>query len=208
MKAVPSRLLLAVLAAPAAMPALAAPEYFAIDPVHTRVLFFVEHARYARSVGMFKPVEGGLWFDEEDWSQGRIELCLPATGLDMGDRDWNRALLRTDFFDASRHPRLCFRSTRVEQLADERGRLHGELTIRGETRPVVFDFTLNDLRRYSLTFKRRLGISARAELSRSAFGMVRDKTLIGDAVEVLIELEAQVDDPPEDESQPTRKRRP
>lgn len=205
MKALLIRLIVAAAAVLAATPALAAPEYFAIDPVHTRVLFFVEHARYARSVGLFKPVEGGLWFDADDWSNGRIELCLPATSLDMGDRDWNRALLREDFFDASRHRRLCLRSTRVERLDDKRGRLHGELTIRGETQPAVFDFTLNDLRRYSLSFKRRLGISARAELSRSAFGMTRDKTLIGDAVEVLIELEAQVDDPPE-EGESDRKR--
>lgn len=173
-------------------------EWFAIDPVHTRVLFFVGHARFARSVGQFRPIEGGLWFDEDDWSNGRADICLPLTSLDMGDRDWENALRRTDFFDAGRHPDVCFRSTRVERLDENRGRLHGELSLRGSTRPVTFDFTVNDLRRFSLTLKRRLGISATAEVSRSEFGITRDKTLIGDKVEVVIELEAQLADPPAD----------
>ena len=57
--------------------------------------------------------------------------------------------------------------------------------------------TVNDLRRFSLTMKRRLGVSARAQVSRYDFGMDRDRTLIGDRVEVIIELEAQVADPPD-----------
>ena len=176
--------------------ARAEPEWFAIDPVHTRVLFFVDHARFARSIGLFRPVEGGLWFDDEDWSKGRVELCISLDHLDMGDRKWEDALRRSDFFDASRHPDLCFASNRVERLDQEKGRLHGEITIRGTKRPAVFDFTVNDLRRFSLTMKRRLGVSATATLSRSEFGMTRDKTLIGDTIEVIIELEAQIADPP------------
>lgn len=188
-------LLLVALAA--AGPVRAAPEWFAIDPVHTRVLFFVEHARFARSIGWFRSVEGGLWFDPDDWSGSRIELCLPVASLDMGDRDWERTLFRPDFLDAGRHPQACLRSTRVERLDDARGRLHGELSLRGVAVPVVFDFTVNDLRRFSLTLKRRLGISARALLSRAAFGIERDRTLIGDEVELLVELEAQVAPAPE-----------
>lgn len=181
----------------------AAPEWFQIDPVHTRVLFFVDHARFARSIGQFRPVEGGLWFDADDWRNSRIELCLPVTGLDMGDEAWTRAMQRPAFFDLRTHPQACLRSDRVEALDDRNGRLHGELVVRGISQPVVFEFTVNDLRRFSLTMKRRLGISARAELSRAAFGMDRDTTLIGDRVEVMIELEAQVADPPAGTQQET-----
>lgn len=185
-----------------ATPARAEPEWFAIDPVHTRVLFFIDHARFARSIGMFRPVEGGLWFDADDWSKGHIDLCLSLNHLDMGDRKWEEALRRRDFFDADHHPDLCFTTRRVERLDDRTGRLHGEITIRGAKRPATFDFTVNDLRRFSLTMKRRLGISATATFSRADFGMTRDKTLIGDAVEVVIELEAQLADPPADDARP------
>ncbi len=184
-------------------------EWFQIDPVHTRVLFFVDHARFSRSIGLFRPVEGGLWFDADDWSNGKIELCLPLNHLDMGDRKWEDALRRRDFFDADRHPDLCFTSSRVERIDDTHGRLHGDLTVRGTRRPATFEFVVNDLRRFSLTLKRRIGISATATFSRSDFGMTRDKTLIGDAVEVIIELEAQLADPPADgarEAQPPTRR--
>ncbi|MFB9066919.1 YceI family protein [Pseudofulvimonas gallinarii] len=175
----------------------AAPEWFAIDPLHTRVLFFVEHARFSRSLGQFRPVQGGLWFDADDWRNSRIEICLPVSGLDMGDADWTRALQRPAFFDQRAHPEVCLVSTRVEVLDGQHGRLHGDLTIRGISRPVVFEFTVNDLRRFSLTMKRRLGVSARGQVSRHDFGMDRYRTLIGDRVEVIIELEAQVADPPD-----------
>lgn len=174
-----------------ATPLAAQPVWYRIDPVHTRVLFFVEHARFSRSIGMFRPVEGGLWFDEADWSRSRVELCLPLASLDMGDRAWENTLRRRDFFDAVRHPEVCLRSRRIERLDGRRGRLHGELEVRGVAREAVVDFTVNDVRRFSLTLKRRLGVSATATVSRSAFGMTRDPTLIGDAVEIVIELEAE-----------------
>lgn len=182
---------LGLLAAPSVAPLAAAPEWYRIDPVHTRVLFFVGHARFSRSIGLFRPVEGGLWFDEADWTRSRVELCLPLSSLDMGDRAWEDALRRPAFFDAARHPALCLRSRRIERLDERRGRLHGELEVRGIAREVVFDFTVNDVRRFSLTLKRRLGVSATATVSRSAFGMTRDPTLIGDAVEIVVELEAE-----------------
>ncbi len=179
-----------------ATPVLAQPQWYQIDPVHTRVLFFVEHARFSRSIGMFRPVDGGLWFDRDDWRNSRVELCLPLSALDMGDRRWQQALLRPDWFDAGRHPDLCFRSTTVELGEAPHGRLHGIISVRGVERPWVLDFTVNDERRFSLTLKRRLGISATGVLSRADFGMSRDTTLVGDRVEVVIELEAQVADPP------------
>lgn len=176
--------------------ARAAPEWFQIDPVHTRVLFFVEHARFSRSIGLFKGVEGGFWFDEDDWSAGRVDLCLPLETLDMGDRAWTQRLMRPDFLDATRAPQACFRSTRVERLDEKRGTAHGEFRVRDVAQPGRIEFTVNDLRRYSLTLKRRIGISATATLSRGAFGITRDSTLIGDTVEIMIELEAQRADPP------------
>ncbi len=192
-----------LLAAMFAAPLAAQPAWYRIDPVHTRILFFVEHARFSRSIGLFRPVEGGLWFDEADWTRSRVEVCLPLASLDMGDRAWENTLRRRDFFDAGRHPDICLRSRRIERLDADRGRLHGELEVRGVARDVVFDFTVNDVRRFSLTLKRRLGVSATATVSRSAFGMTRDPTLIGDAVEIVIELEAELapapagDDPEE-----------
>lgn len=183
-------------------PAQAEAAWFQIDPVHTRVLFFIDHARFSRSIGLFRPVNGGLWFDADDWSNGGIDLCIPLAHLDMGDRAWEDALRRRDFFDAGKHPDACFHSRRVERIDDSRGRLHGEFTIRGTRKTAVIEFTLNDLRRFSLTMKRRLGISASVELSRSELGMTRDPTLIGDAVQVLIELEAQLADPPAGATRP------
>src|ERR1700716_2824812 len=47
------------------------------------------------------------------------------------------SVLGPDFFDTERHPEITFRSTEVRLADDGRAELHGELTIRGVTRPVT-----------------------------------------------------------------------
>lgn len=67
----------------------------------------------------------------------------------------------------------------------------GDLTLRGVTRPLCMDVTLNALKRHPMPpFRRTAGFSATATLSRADFGMSAWKTVIGDRVELRIEAEA------------------
>jgi polyisoprenoid-binding protein YceI len=174
-------------------PARAEPDTYAIDPVHTRVLVAVDHAGFSSALGTLSGAQGTLWFDPDadDWRGARVEVDLPLERLDFGDEAWNRATLARGLLDAEAHPVARFVSTRVEPLDAQRARIFGQLRLRGVEREVAMEVRLNAARRHPLPpFRRTVGFSATATLSRADFGIDAWKSMIGDAVELRIEAEA------------------
>ena len=72
------------------------------------------------------------------------------------------------------------------------GKVTGDLTIRGVTRPVTLDVKLNKTGVYPYIDNYVAGISARATIKRSDFGMTYavENGWVGDEVDIIIELEA------------------
>lgn len=170
----------------------AAPARYALDPVHTRVVFAVSHAGFSQALGTLSGSHGVLEFDPQDWSGARLEVTVPVQRLELGDADWNRAALARNLLDAQRWPEARFVSTRVEPQGPDRFIVHGRLTLRGVTREVPLAVTFNADRRHPLPpFRRTAGFSASASLSRAEFGIDAWPTVIGDRVDLRIEAEAE-----------------
>lgn len=164
---------------------------YALDPVHTRIQFAVDHAGFSRALGAISGSTGTLRFDPDDWTTAALQVEVPLARLDLGDDRWNRATLARSLLDAETHPLATFVSTRVEPLAADRARVHGTLSLRGVSREVVLEVRLNQLKRHPLPpFRRTVGFSATTTLSRADFGMTAWKSVIGDRVELRIEVEA------------------
>lgn len=164
---------------------------YALDPVHTRVVFAVEHAGFSKAMGAISGSAGTLRFDHEDWRSAQLEVTVPLTRLDLGDAKWNAAALGSGLLDGKRHPQARFVSTRVEPIDADHARVCGDLSLRGITRPVCMDVRFNALKRHPLPpFRRTAGFSATTTLSRSAFGIGAWPTVIGDRVDLMIEAEA------------------
>lgn len=187
------RLWLALLPILAVAPAQAETETFALDPVHTRVAFLVDHAGLSRAIGTFAGAHGRLRFDPGDWSSAELEVVVPLASLDLGDAGWRDKVLEPAFLDAEGQPEARFVSTRVEAAGKDQARVTGQLSLRGLSREVVLDVRLNALKRHPLTFRRTAGFSATARLSRRDFGITAWPNVIGDEVELQIEAEATVD---------------
>ena len=71
--------------------ATAAPVRYALDPVHTRVLFAVEHAGFSKALGTVSGSSGTLVFDPDDWAAATLEVTVPLRRADLGDAKWNEA---------------------------------------------------------------------------------------------------------------------
>lgn len=178
---------------PALLPgvALAADAVYRLDPVHTRVLFAIEHAGFSRALGTVSGSEGELHFDPQHWAAARLDVRVPLSRLDLGDQAWNDAALARGLLDGRRYPEAHFVSTHVQPIDAQHARVTGQLTLRGVTREVVMDVVLNALKRHPMPpFRRTAGFSATTTLSRSAFGIRAWPSMIGDAVELRIEAEA------------------
>ena len=189
MPAIAVRAALLCLLACTGLPARAGREHYALDPVHTRVLFAVSHAGFSQALGTVSGTRGTLDFDPDDLRSARVEATVPLSRLELGDAKWNAAA--TKLLDARAHPMATFVSTRVVPVDANHARVFGTLTLHGIAQEVVLEVTFNQLRRHPLPpFRRTAGFSATTTLSRKAFGITEWPSVIGDAVGLRFEVEA------------------
>jgi polyisoprenoid-binding protein YceI len=168
---------------------------YQLDPVHSRVVFSIDHIGLSKAIGSFAKPEGQLRFDPTDWTRAELQVDLGLASLDLGDEDWNQRMLKRDFFHAEKHPQARFVSTRIEPLDGENFLIHGQLTLRGESTGASMTVRFNGERRHPMTRRHTAGFSASMQLSRAALGMKAYPNVIGDAVEVTIEIEAKRERP-------------
>ena len=171
--------------------ALAAPDGYSFDPVHTRVLFAVSHAGFSQAMGTVSGSSGRLWFDPDDWHVAKLAVRVPLSRLDMGDPKWSKAVGARNLLDVGKFPDATFVSTRIEPKDAQHGRVCGTMTIRDVSHDACMDVTFNQLKHHPLPpFRRTAGFSAVATLSRKDFGITAWPGVIGDAVTLRIEAEA------------------
>jgi polyisoprenoid-binding protein YceI len=182
---------IALLALALPFAAAAEPAHYALDPVHTRVLFAVSHAGFSQALGTVSGSHGELWFDPDDWTSAKLTVEVPLDRLDMGDAKWTRAVQATNLLDTAEHPVARFASKRIEPVDATHARVCGDMEIRGVAHDACLDVAFNQLKRHPMPpFRRTAGFSATATLKRSDFGIDAWESVIGDEVQLRIEAEA------------------
>ncbi|SFS07370.1 Polyisoprenoid-binding protein YceI [Dyella sp. OK004] len=172
----------------------AASSTYRYDTTHSQILFSIDHNGYSRPFGRLHIARGWLRFDPDDWSRSATELDIDLDSLDMGDKEWNAAVLKPSFLDSGKARYAHFVSTSVERKDDTHGVLHGQLSLRGITRPVELPFTVNRVAKTIYGLHTVAGFSATAMLDRTDFGITANPGAIGRSVMVWLELEAILDD--------------
>jgi polyisoprenoid-binding protein YceI len=114
-----------------------------IDQSHSLVEFAVKHMMFSTVKGRFGAFEGEIITHPEDPTEGEVNVVIDAGSIDTRDEKRDEHLRSNDFFGTGDHPQLVFRSTRVEHIPGPTFRVHGDLTMKGITRPVVLDATFN-----------------------------------------------------------------
>ncbi|HVT32406.1 MAG TPA: YceI family protein [Rhodanobacteraceae bacterium] len=171
----------------AATPAFA--DVYRFDPVHSQVWFTADHQHFSHPQGRLRIKDGWFEFDEKNWAASRVVVEIDTASADMGDPKWSGMVRGGSFLDAERFPVARFVSKSVEKTGEREGVIHGDLTLRGETRPVDVAFTLNRVGNDPYLFRQKAGFSAKAELARSAFGMKRYAEVVGENIELRLEIE-------------------
>jgi polyisoprenoid-binding protein YceI len=174
----------------AAVGAMAETVTYTFDTTHSRIAFYVTHYGFSHSLGAFKIAEGSFDFDDADWSFSQVKARVPVKSLDLGDSSWNTHVLAESWLDAARFPWITFTSTKVEGSGAGPGRLAGDLTIKGVTRPVVLDLRLNAQGEHPMRRAPAVGFTGTTTLRRSDFGITSYLGAVGDEIDVRVEIEA------------------
>lgn len=187
-------LLVAVLAL-ASTAAFAAPLTYKIDPNHTDVVASWSHFGFSNPVAHFGQADGAITYDPADVGASKVEVTLPLSGLNSHVPAFDEHLRSADFFDAANHPTVTFRSTSVKAAGKDRLSVVGDLTIKGITKPVTLEVTINKLGIHPLGKRDAAGFSATATIKRSDFGLGLYAPNVSDEVTLSITTEAMVPKP-------------
>ncbi len=173
------------------------------EPGHTAAEFRVRHMMVTWVRGHFKDIHGTLDFDPENPGDASVEATIDARKLWTGEPDRDAHLKSADFLDVENHPAITFRSNRVALCGADEARLHGELTIRGVTRPVVLD--VRSLGQWRTPWwengvdkgpRTRAGFVATTRINRHDFGVSwngvldRGGIVVSDDVDITVDAEA------------------
>jgi polyisoprenoid-binding protein YceI len=191
----------AVFAAAAAAPAhvappadttAAAPVRWQIDASHSELSFRIRHL-VSRVRGGFNTWSGTIVADPASLAGGSVSVDIQAASIDTNNERRDTHLRSGDFFDAENHPTITFRSTRVVARGRELT-VHGNLTIRGVTKPVVLEGRMLEVG--GTAGRRRIGFEAEGTINRMDYGVAWNRAaegggvVLGDEVTISIAIEA------------------
>ncbi|MDE1151696.1 MAG: YceI family protein [Micavibrio sp.] len=172
-----------------AQAAEAKPDRYIYDPVHTQIEFRADHLGFSHPTGRFLKFTGGFTFDPAAPESAEVHISIDPASLDMGSNDWQRAMTGSEFLDVAKYKEITFKSTKILRTGDKTGKMTGDLTIHGVTRPVTLDVTYNKSGTHPYNKNYLAGFSATATLKRSDYGMTFGLPGIGDVVEISLQVE-------------------
>ena len=172
--------------------AAAAPVTYKMDPNHTNVTASWSHFGFSNPVAHFGQVDGAIVYDADNVGQSSVSVTIPLAGLNAYVEKFNQHLRSADFFDAEKFPTITFKSTRVEAAGGNKLRVFGDLTVRGVTKPVVLDTTLNKIGEQPMEKRAAAGFDATTTIKRSDFGVGMYAPNVSDEVIIRITTEAVV----------------
>jgi polyisoprenoid-binding protein YceI len=166
---------------------------YALDPTHSYVAFTARHLMVTKVRGRFPVTDGRLVVSDEA-NLSSVEATIDVSAVESGDPKRDEHLRSADFFDTENHRYATFRSTSVENQGDGEFTLHGDLTIRGVTRPVSLkgEYLGTQVSPWGDT---RIGFSAEADVSRKEWGLEWNLALetggvvVGDKIKLVIDAE-------------------
>jgi polyisoprenoid-binding protein YceI len=114
---------------------------YTVDPSHSRIGFVARHAMVTKVRGSFNEFEATAQIDADDLTRSSAQVTIKVDSIDTRNEQRDGHLRSNDFLDIENNPEITFVSTSVTPVSDDVVRVAGDLTIKGQSRPVTIDFT-------------------------------------------------------------------
>lgn len=137
--------------------------------------------------GEFGDFGGTIVFNPDDLSTAKADITVRLSDVATGDDSRDSNIVGPEWFDTAQFPVARYVTRHFEHAEGNRYVAVGDLTIRGQTMPLVIPFSL-DIENGTAHMK------ADVELDRTSFGIGQgqwaDESAIKHAVKVMIDLKA------------------
>lgn len=162
---------------------------YKIDPTHGYIVFSYDHMGYSKPMLRWGSWTGDLNWDPAAPANSTINVGIDAASVDSGVPALDEHIVGADYLDAATYPQISFVSTGIEMLGGAAGKITGDLTIKGVTKPVTLDVTINRAANDDFAKAYKLGFSATGKFKRSDFGVDNFVPVVGDEITLMIEAE-------------------
>lgn len=146
---------------------------WSVDKGHSRVGFTVSHHGISEIDGSFKKYEALLSSSKEDLSDAVFDVTVEVGSIDTDLEMRDGHLKGEDIFNAEKYPTMTFKSTGLKKKKKNKYVMDGLLTLRGVTKPIKLDVTLNGPvdNPNPRNANRQIGIKAVGTIKRSDFNL-------------------------------------
>lgn len=162
---------------------------YKVDPMHTSILFKVNHLGFSKYVGRFNDFEASLDFSAEKFADARLTARVDMASVDVNSEKFENTLKGASWLDVEKHPYASFQTTSAKLIDENRAIFNGNMTFLGRTSPIQIDIKFNGGGVNLLTSSYTIGFEAHTNFNRSDFGLDKFIPAIGDQIELEIHAE-------------------
>ncbi|WP_258119618.1 YceI family protein [Mesorhizobium onobrychidis] len=162
---------------------------FDVDIVHSHIAFFIDHLGFSKVIGTANDFSGSFEFDAAKPESSTLNVTVKVAGLSTNSKQRDDDIQGADWFNATEFPDITFVGKDFKKVDDKTGTIAGDLTIAGVTKPTTLNVTFNKEGQNPWDKSHVVGFSARTTVKRSDFGMKAAQGMIGDDVDLYIEVE-------------------
>jgi len=159
---------------------------FALDKNHAKIIFSISHFGFSTYYGLFSSFDAKLAFDPKAPAKSDVAVTVDMNGIDTTNPKLDAHLKSADFFDVAKFPTATFKTTKVEVTGATTGKISGELTLHGITKPLVLETSFNGGGVNPMSKAYVVGFNATATLKRSDWGITTYVPVVGDEVGLII----------------------
>lgn len=175
---------------------------YTLDKYHASLIWKIEHMGLSHYAGRFTDFAATVDFNPLAPEKSKLIAKINPASLETDYRseklDFNKELAFGEtWFNAGKFSKITFESTKITITGEKTGKIEGNLTFLGVTKPVILDVTFNGgYRKMPFTNRPTIGFSATAKINRSEWGMAAYPDALGETVNIQIEAEFNQNLPP------------
>jgi len=162
---------------------------YKVDPTHAYITFSYNHLGLSNPVLAFDDFDIDLNLDNADPTKSTVNVSIDVNSVVTGSDIWKDHITGGKWFDTANHPEITFASTKVEAGRDGNYTVTGDLTVKGESKPVQMVVTINGAMNHPMSGTPTIGMEAEGELLRSEFGLGANTPFISDEVSLAVTAE-------------------
>jgi polyisoprenoid-binding protein YceI len=165
-----------------------------LDPYHTQVEFSAKHLAMMTVRGYFDEISATADIDPDHPETSSVEVTISTASLRTNNAIRDNDIRSSNFLEVDKYPVITFKSTSVEPAGPDRYTLTGDLTIKGNTRPVSLGVTRYGEFNDPGMMGHRIAYGAQTKINRKDFGLsfnaiLDGRLVVGEEIQITIEGE-------------------